>query len=49
MSKKSHPGDGTHGKGEKGVLSVGGRPAVSRRPLSAVRELVRAWFALGRG
>ena len=44
MSTKSHPGDGTHGKGVKGLASQRGQGSFLRRLLTG---LVRS-FGIGR-
>jgi hypothetical protein len=43
MSTKSHPGDGTHAKGSKG-LPFG---EAKRGPLTVVRDVIRSVMALG--
>lgn len=44
MSAKSHPGDGTHGKGVKGGKTDGGATG----PLGFLRDLVRGLSRLRR-
>lgn len=48
MSTKSHPGDGSHGKGDKGVAAQRGTDRYLRGAVTGLAGLLRGALGAGR-